>query len=236
MLSLPRYGRGRLKSCVSNLPSHLMPLTAERACWHNPRISQRTGDKLHLIVRMAGFAQLHLIARLPIWYRPLCIGAISTPQVRPAQDFLQDVCERCFSVLQWPNSSRKVSEVGSGCSNYRITELTALRKSELLNLTWGDIDFEKYTLLIFPKQDADETWEWKIKDTDCRILPLTEDTVHLLVNLQNRRPEGYPYVFIPPVQYDHIQEDLRKTGRWILCHARTSIVHNFDTQFKKNPG
>jgi len=111
--------------------------------------------------------------------------------------------------------------------------VTALRKSELLNLTWGDIDFEEYTLLVSPKQDAEETWEWKIKDTDCRILPLTEDTVHLLVNLQNKRPEGYPYVFVPPVRYDHIQEDLRKTDRWTLCHARTSIVHNFDTQFKK---
>jgi len=111
--------------------------------------------------------------------------------------------------------------------------VTAMRKSELLNLTWGDIDFEEHTVLVSPKQDADETWEWKIKDTDCRVLPLTEDNVHLLVNLRNRRPEGYPYVLVPPARYDHIQENLRKTGRWTLCHARTSIVHNFSTQFDK---
>jgi integrase len=107
--------------------------------------------------------------------------------------------------------------------------VTAMRKSELLNLTWGDIDFEEYTVFVSPKLDTDETWEWKIKDTDCRILPLMEDTVRLLVNLQNRRPEGYPYVLVPPGRYDHIQENLRKKGKWTLCHARTSIVHNFST-------
>ncbi len=60
-----------------------------------------------------------------------------------------------------------------------------------------------------------------------------KDTVRLLVNLQNRRPEGYPYVLVPPARYDCIQGNLRKTGRWTLCHARTSIVHNFSTQFDK---
>jgi len=63
--------------------------------------------------------------------------------------------------------------------------------------------------------------------------PLTEDTARLLANLQNRRPEGYPYVLVPPERYDHIQEKLRKTGRWTLCHAKISIVHNFKRQFDK---
>ena len=51
--------------------------------------------------------------------------------------------------------------------------VTAMKKSELLNLTWGDIDFEEHIVFVSPKQDADETWEWKIKDTDCRLLPLS---------------------------------------------------------------
>jgi integrase len=111
--------------------------------------------------------------------------------------------------------------------------VTAMRKSELLNLTWGDIDFNEHTVFVSPKQDTYEMWEWKIKDTDCRILPLTDDTVRLLVNLQNRRPEGYPYVLVPPGRYDHIQNYLRKTGQWTLCHARTLIVQNFNTQFNR---
>lgn len=148
------------------------------------------------------------------------------PQIRV---YTEDECSRILraasrvqndSVLEWDLT-------------ITIAFVTAMRKSELLNLTWADIDFEERTVSVLPKQDADETWEWKIKDTDCRILPLTEDTVRLLARLQNRRPEGYPYVLVPPGRYDHIQKYLRKTGRWSLCHARTSIVHNFNAQFDR---
>jgi len=72
--------------------------------------------------------------------------------------------------------------------------VTAMRKSELLNLTWVDIDFEALVVEVSPKEDTAETWAWRIKDTDRRVLPLKEDVAQVLVNLQNRRPEGYPYV------------------------------------------
>ena len=51
---------------------------------------------------------------------------------------------------------------------------TGMRRGELLNTTWSNIDFDKQTIDVSPQEDTDETWEWHIKDTDRRTLPLTE--------------------------------------------------------------
>jgi integrase len=110
---------------------------------------------------------------------------------------------------------------------------TGMRKSELLNLVWSNVDFSEMTLEVSPKHSTDETWEWRIKDTDRRWLPLREDVCQLLTALQNQRPSGYPYVFVPPGRYDHIQENLRPKGKWTLSSARNSIINNFKRQFDR---
>jgi len=110
---------------------------------------------------------------------------------------------------------------------------TAMRKSELLNLIWTDIDFRSQIVEVSPKENTAETWEWRIKDTDRRSLPLKEDVIQLLVNLESRRSEGYPYVLVPPDRYDCIQNGLWAKGKWTLCHARTSVINNFKELFDK---
>ena len=75
---------------------------------------------------------------------------------------------------------------------------TALRRGELLNCTWADIDFEEQTIKVSPKDDTAETWEWRIKDTDRRTLPLTDELTRLLVVHHSSQCEGYPYVFVAP--------------------------------------
>ena len=42
---------------------------------------------------------------------------------------------------------------------------TGLRKGELLNCTWRDVDFEEQTIKVSPKANTAETWKWLIKDT-----------------------------------------------------------------------
>jgi len=54
----------------------------------------------------------------------------------------------------------------------------------------------------------------------------------LLAGLQAERPEGYPYVFVPPNRYDHIQQ-LRSQGKWSLSSARSRVVNNFNRQFRQ---
>ena len=110
---------------------------------------------------------------------------------------------------------------------------TGMRKSEMLNLVWSDIDFSKMTVEVTPKENTDETWEWKIKDTDRRTLPLKEDASRLLIDLQSRRPEGYPYVFVSPERCDYINQVLRPSGKWTLSSTRTSVINNFTKRFKQ---
>jgi len=107
-----------------------------------------------------------------------------------------------------------------------------MRKSELLNCTWSDIDFENMTIEVSPKKNIDYTWEWFIKDTDRRTLPLTKDVVQMLADHQSQQLEGYPYMFVPPARYDFIQQ-LRKQGKWTLRDARLKVINNFSRQFEK---
>lgn len=110
---------------------------------------------------------------------------------------------------------------------------TGMRKSEMLNLVWSDIDFSEMIIEVAPKENTEETWEWKIKDTDRRCLPLKEDVSQLLIDLQNRRPAGYPYVLVPPGRCDHIHLVSRPSGKWTLFSASNSVINNFTKQFNQ---
>jgi integrase len=110
--------------------------------------------------------------------------------------------------------------------------VTALRRGELLNATWRDVDFEAKTIDVSPKQSTPETWLWLIKDTDRRTLPLTDELVAMLAAHQVSQPSGYPYVFVPVRRYDHIQK-LRRQGRWTLVDSRLKVVNNFKPNFEK---
>ena len=52
---------------------------------------------------------------------------------------------------------------------------TGMRKSELLNATWNDVDFEEHTIDVQTKGKTKTTCKWRIKGSDHRTLPLTEE-------------------------------------------------------------
>lgn len=107
---------------------------------------------------------------------------------------------------------------------------TGMRRGELLNTTWRDIDFERQVIHVSPKRNTAYTWEWHIKDTDRRSLPLTDELVQLLAQHQVEQPEGYPYVFVPTVRFERIQER-RRQGKWTVEHGRCPL-NNFSLQFR----
>ena len=110
---------------------------------------------------------------------------------------------------------------------------TAMRRSELMNCTWADVDFDAQTIEVNLKENTKDTWEWRIKDAEHRTLPLTDEMVQMLVDHHTMQPEGYPYVFVPTARYDHIQNVLRPKGKWTLEDARLKVVNNFKRSFDK---
>ena len=112
----------------------------------------------------------------------------------------------------------------------RMCLATGMRRGELMNTTWRDIDFANMTVEVSPKKNGVDTWEWHIKDTDHRTLPLTADLVKLLVEHQMAQPEGNPYVFVPTGRYELIQ-DLRRNGQWTVERGRSPLskfCHHFN--------
>lgn len=107
---------------------------------------------------------------------------------------------------------------------------TAMRRGELLNVMWADIDFERLTISVSPKQDTAHTWEWRIKDAERRTLPLTSEVAELLTARRTGQTKLYPYVFISPARYECIQK-LREQGQWTVRHGRCP-VNNFDRGFR----
>jgi len=61
------------------------------------------------------------------------------------------------------------------------------------------------------------------------ISRMTEEVVLLLVEYQEKQPERYPYVFLPPKRYDRIQQN-RQQGKWTMRHGKCP-VNNFNRQF-----
>jgi integrase len=86
------------------------------------------------------------------------------------------------------------------------------------------------TVDVAPKKNRDDIWEWHIKDTERRTLPLTAELVRLLVEHQMSQAEGCPYIFVPKARYEWIQE-LRRAGQWDVEKGRSPLskfCHHFN--------
>ena len=159
---------------------------------------------------------------------PIRLVELPKSPKRKIRVFAADECERILKAAQ---VCQQVDGVRWDLL-IAIALTTGARRGEFLNSVWADIDFQKLTFDVSPKDNTAETWQWFIKDTERRTLPLTEQVVAMLAEHQSRQPEGYPYVFVPPHRYDRIQQ-LRKQGKWTFIDARLNVVNNFGLRFKK---
>ena len=71
-----------------------------------------------------------------------------------------------------------------------------LRRNEILHLTWLDIDFDNQRINISAKKGARELLAWELKNRKNHIVPMSEKTAQLLVNIQATAPGGHSYIFV----------------------------------------
>lgn len=71
-----------------------------------------------------------------------------------------------------------------------------LRLGEILNLTWGDVDFERQQLRVVRKSGEGGVESWTPKDKDLRLVPLPSDAINALTAAQMEATDGQKYVFV----------------------------------------
>jgi len=107
--------------------------------------------------------------------------------------------------------------------------LNTLRKSEIMNLTIYDIDFEANTIKIQPKYRTKETWPWEPKNRKVRIVPMADVVAKMLINRINALPAGQPYVNLGPQRYGYLRSNMDS----LTERQRKKPFQNFDRNFRR---
>jgi integrase len=93
-----------------------------------------------------------------------------------------------------------------------------LRRSEVLNLTLDDIDFENAEIHVQPKHDNIDTWQWYPKNKRCRTVPLSTELHNLLVSMViPSLPVGQQYLMLSHTRYWDLQRARPLPYRLRLC-------------------
>jgi len=129
------------------------------------------------------------------------------------------------------NEIRRLSEAAKGYYIYPIimTALhTGMRKSELLNLKWSDIDFDQRTITVQSKPD------WHTKNYKSRILQMTPVLYDVLKNHSIEQLKISEYVIT--YKGEKLRDGIKKSFRTLLRKADLKNVtlhtlrHTFASQ------
>ncbi len=106
---------------------------------------------------------------------------------------------------------------------------SGLRRNEILHLTWMDVEFDNQRINVSAKKATSELLGWEPKNRKNRVVPMSDETAQLLVNMQVKAPEGHPYIFVSPQRLERILER-RNTHKW---NSRSELIHNMTRRFTK---
>jgi len=104
---------------------------------------------------------------------------------------------------------------------------SGLRRNEILHLTWADIDLEQHRIEVRAKKASDEILAWEPKSRKNRVVPMSNESAKLLVDMQVNAPEFHPYIFVSPERLDRIKKR-RKAGKW---NSRSEVINNLRENF-----
>ena len=95
---------------------------------------------------------------------------------------------------------------------FSIAYGSGLRRNEVLHLTWVDVDLEQQQIEVRAKKATPEIPEWEPKNRKNRVVPMSDETAQLLIDMQVKSPEFHPYIFVSPESLDRIKKR-RKAGK-----------------------
>jgi integrase len=107
----------------------------------------------------------------------------------------------------------------------------SMRRTDSLNLTWAEIDFDRNFIHLERKIETDVTWPWQTKNRQRRYVPLTEPHKKVLIKLRTILPQNQPY---PNLTTQRWKRMLEKQKLGILKEReRTCPDNNFNRKYKK---
>jgi len=109
------------------------------------------------------------------------------------------------------------------CAFLSLAYGSGLRRNEILNLTWKNVDFEGQLIMVAAKKGAENVLGWEPKSRANRIVPMSDESSHLLADLQLKAKDEFPYIFTSPERLNRIREQ-QKLGKW---NPRSQIVNKF---------
>lgn len=123
---------------------------------------------------------------------------------------------------------------------YAVGYTAGLRRAELANLQWGDIDFEKKQLQVRPREETAALPPFRVKDDDPRTVPVPQHTLDLLAQLRKQKHEQGGRVVLNPFALlsDREYEGVRR--RWRQCREDDTpwtsryCVNNWLTNFRRH--
>jgi len=104
---------------------------------------------------------------------------------------------------------------------------SGLRRSEILHLTWADVDFARQRVQVCAKKGTGQTLAWEPKGRRNRVVPMSSACAQLLADRQAEAPEAHPYLFIRPERLTRIQARIA-TGRW---RPGAEVINNLPEGF-----
>lgn len=105
---------------------------------------------------------------------------------------------------------------------------SGLRLNEILHLTWNDIDFDNQRINVTAKKANGKIIAWQPKGRKNRVVPISDQALKFLVDIQLNAPEGNPYIFISPQRLATIAKRI-EAGKW---NERSEVVHNVWRKFE----
>ena len=105
---------------------------------------------------------------------------------------------------------------------------SGLRRNEILNLVWKNIDFEGQLVNVTAKKESQNLLGWDPKERKNRMVPLSDKSAQFLAHLQLKAEETFPYIFISPERLERIRERQR-IGTW---NPSSQIINNLDRNFR----
>ncbi|MHC4131289.1 MAG: tyrosine-type recombinase/integrase [Planctomycetota bacterium] len=110
-----------------------------------------------------------------------------------------------------------------------VAYCSGLRRNEILHLTWKDIDFDHKTISVSIKKESEKIVAWEPKGRKNRLVPISDEALKFLADIQVNAPDGHPYVFIKPERLERIMRR-KRDGQW---NERTDVVNNMTSSFHR---